>query len=618
MAEIDLVDVTKRFPDGTTAVDDVTFTIQDGEFFILVGPSGCGKSTLLNMIVGLEEITEGELKVDGKVVNDVDPKDRNMAMVFQSYALYPHMTVRENISFPLRLAKMDEAEIAERVDEAARILQLSELLDRKPANLSGGQRQRVAMGRAIVREPAAFLMDEPLSNLDAKLRVQTRTQIARLQNRLKTTTVYVTHDQTEAMTLGDRIALMRRGVVQQLGTPRELYEQPANLFVAGFIGSPAMNFLRARGVRVPGQAAHGGVRPARRGGGRGRRRRPVADRRHPAGELRGRRPGAGGRPPPRAHVHGHDRGRRVDGVGAVRLLHRRRGGGGVGAGPPRRPHAPRTCGPSDEGTQVVARLERASQARQGRGAGAVARRPRPPPVRPRHRGAPQPAQQEEASPPAAAAGETSPSPSRRSRRRRQDQDRTERARTETVERPVPPAGSLRRRRRRILRRPPHPPVELPETRAMGSGKIPGSPSTIARSVVAHSHPPSELVDDLGVPRVGPQQTVPGVGQAQVGVGLRLVGSHQSRLPQQGQGRLVLVPEPALAHVGPLQRVPQRLHHPEAPRLHPLGQAGVALGPGDLDAGPLLGGERHPFQEVPLVGLEGQVGDPEVGRRSRPG
>jgi multiple sugar transport system ATP-binding protein len=245
MAEIDLVHVSKRFPDGTTAVDDITFTIADGEFFILVGPSGCGKSTLLNMIVGLEDITEGELRVDGKVVNDVDPKDRNMAMVFQSYALYPHMTVRENISFPLRLAKMPDDQIATKVDEAARILQLGELLDRKPANLSGGQRQRVAMGRAIVREPAAFLMDEPLSNLDAKLRVQTRTEIARLQNRLETTTVYVTHDQTEAMTLGDRIALMRRGVVQQLGTPRELYEQPANLFVAGFIGSPAMNFLRA-------------------------------------------------------------------------------------------------------------------------------------------------------------------------------------------------------------------------------------------------------------------------------------------------------------------------------------------------------------------------------------
>ncbi|MEA2717042.1 MAG: multiple sugar transport system ATP-binding protein, partial [Actinomycetota bacterium] len=245
MAEIDLVHATKRFPDGTTAVDDATFTIADGEFFILVGPSGCGKSTLLNMIVGLEDISEGEIKVDGKVVNNVDPKDRNMAMVFQSYALYPHMTVRENIGFPLKLAKVPPDKIATQVDEAARVLQLEELLDRKPANLSGGQRQRVAMGRAIVREPAAFLMDEPLSNLDAKLRVQTRTEIARLQHRLKTTTVYVTHDQTEAMTLGDRIALMRRGVVQQLGSPRQLYEQPANLFVAGFIGSPAMNFLRA-------------------------------------------------------------------------------------------------------------------------------------------------------------------------------------------------------------------------------------------------------------------------------------------------------------------------------------------------------------------------------------
>ena len=244
MSEIALDHVTKRFPDGTIAVDDVTFTIQDGEFFILVGPSGCGKSTLLNMIVGLEDISEGELRVGGKVVNDVDPKDRNMAMVFQSYALYPHMTVRENMGFPLKLAKMSKEEIDKRVDEAAAILQLGELLDRKPSNLSGGQRQRVAMGRAIVREPAAFLMDEPLSNLDAKLRVQTRTQIARLQDRLETTTVYVTHDQTEAMTLGDRIALMRRGVVQQLGTPRELYEEPVNLFVAGFIGSPAMNFLR--------------------------------------------------------------------------------------------------------------------------------------------------------------------------------------------------------------------------------------------------------------------------------------------------------------------------------------------------------------------------------------
>ena len=245
MAEIVLDKLTKRFPDGTEAVKQADFTIEDGEFFILVGPSGCGKSTLLNMIVGLEDISDGELRVGGKVVNGLDPKDRNMAMVFQSYAIYPHMTVRENMAFPLKLAKVPQEEIDSRVQEAARILELTEHLDRKPASLSGGQRQRVAMGRAIVREPEAFLMDEPLSNLDAKLRVQTRTEIASLQNRLKTTTVYVTHDQTEAMTLGDRVAVMRKGVVQQVGSPRQLYEHPANLFVAGFIGSPAMNFLRA-------------------------------------------------------------------------------------------------------------------------------------------------------------------------------------------------------------------------------------------------------------------------------------------------------------------------------------------------------------------------------------
>jgi multiple sugar transport system ATP-binding protein len=245
MAEIVLDKVTKRFADGTEAVKQADFTISDGEFFILVGPSGCGKSTLLNMIVGLEDISDGTITVGGEVVNDVDPKDRNMAMVFQSYAIYPHMTVRENIAFPLTLAKMDKAKIKERVDHAAEILQLEELLDRKPANLSGGQRQRVAMGRAIVREPAAFLMDEPLSNLDAKLRVQMRTEISRLQSDLDTTTVYVTHDQTEAMTLGDRVAVLRRGEVQQVGSPRELYTRPANLFVAGFIGSPAMNFFPA-------------------------------------------------------------------------------------------------------------------------------------------------------------------------------------------------------------------------------------------------------------------------------------------------------------------------------------------------------------------------------------
>src|SRR3954453_13432842 len=245
MARIELDHVTKQFADGTEAVHEATFDIEDGEFFILVGPSGCGKSTLLNMIVGLEDIGDGELRIGDRVVNDVDPKDRNLAMVFQNYALYPHMTVRENMAFPLKLKKDPQAEIDKRVDEAARVLELTELLDRKPAAMSGGQRQRGAMGRAIVREPEAFLFDEPLSNLDAKLRVQMRTEIARLQKRFGTTTVYVTHDQTEAMTLGDRVAVLRKGVLQQVGTPRELYNNPVNLFVAGFIGSPSMNFLPA-------------------------------------------------------------------------------------------------------------------------------------------------------------------------------------------------------------------------------------------------------------------------------------------------------------------------------------------------------------------------------------
>jgi len=250
MAQIALHKVSKRFADGTVAVKEADFTIADGEFFILVGPSGCGKSTLLNMIAGIEEVSGGEIQVDGRVVNDVDPKDRNMAMVFQSYAIYPHMTVRENLAFPLKLAKLPQDEIARRVERAAAILELGELLDRKPATLSGGQRQRVAMGRAIVRQPVAFLLDEPLSNLDARLRVQTRTEIARLQRNLGTTTVYVTHDQTEAMTLGQRVAVLRKGEVQQIGTPRELYAEPRNLFVAGFIGSPAMNF-------VPGEIRDG-------------------------------------------------------------------------------------------------------------------------------------------------------------------------------------------------------------------------------------------------------------------------------------------------------------------------------------------------------------------------
>ncbi|ASO18554.1 multiple sugar transport system ATP-binding protein [Actinoalloteichus hoggarensis] len=243
MAEIVLDKVTKQYPDGAVAVKDVDIEIADGEFVILVGPSGCGKSTTLNMIAGLEDISAGELRIGGERVNDRAPKDRDIAMVFQSYALYPHMTVRENMAFPLRLAKVDDATVNSKVAEAAKTLDLTAHLDRKPANLSGGQRQRVAMGRAIVRSPKAFLMDEPLSNLDAKLRVQMRTSVSKLQKKLGTTMVYVTHDQTEAMTLGDRVVVMRGGLVQQIGSPQFLYDHPANLFVAGFIGSPAMNFL---------------------------------------------------------------------------------------------------------------------------------------------------------------------------------------------------------------------------------------------------------------------------------------------------------------------------------------------------------------------------------------
>ena len=252
MAEIVLEHVVKRYPDGALAVDDFNLEIADGEFIILVGPSGCGKSTTLNMVAGLEDITSGKLIIDGQVVNDKAPKDRDIAMVFQSYALYPHMTVGENMGFPLRLAGVDKATIRQKVQEAAEMLELTQHLDRRPSNLSGGQRQRVAMGRAIVRQPKAFLMDEPLSNLDAKLRVQMRTQVSRIQKSLGTTTLYVTHDQTEAMTLGDRVVVMRAGVVQQVGSPSQLYAHPVNLFVAGFIGSPAMNFL-------PGQIQGGGT-----------------------------------------------------------------------------------------------------------------------------------------------------------------------------------------------------------------------------------------------------------------------------------------------------------------------------------------------------------------------
>jgi multiple sugar transport system ATP-binding protein len=246
MAEIKLHDITKRYGDGTEAVKHMNLDIADGEFMILVGPSGCGKSTALRMIAGLEDISEGELSIGDRVVNNLAPRDRDIAMVFQNYALYPHMTVRENMGFALKLAKVPQAEIDKKVDDAARTLDLTEHLERRPANLSGGQRQRVAMGRAIVRDPQVFLMDEPLSNLDAKLRVQMRTEVSRLQRDLSTTMVYVTHDQTEAMTLGDRVAVMRSGVLQQVDTPRVLYNEPANIFVAGFIGSPAMNFFSGR------------------------------------------------------------------------------------------------------------------------------------------------------------------------------------------------------------------------------------------------------------------------------------------------------------------------------------------------------------------------------------
>jgi multiple sugar transport system ATP-binding protein len=245
MAQVAFDRVSKVYPDGTRAVNDVTLDIRDGEFMVFVGPSGCGKTTALRMVAGLEEISEGVLKIGERVVNHVPSRDRDIAMVFQSYALYPHLSVYENIAFGLRLRKLPKSELDDRVKRAAKLLGLEEYLDRKPRALSGGQRQRVAMGRAIVREPAAFLMDEPLSNLDAKLRVQTRAEIAKLQADLGVTTIYVTHDQVEAMTMGDRVAVMRKGELQQVDDPQTLYDRPVNLFVGGFIGSPAMNMLDA-------------------------------------------------------------------------------------------------------------------------------------------------------------------------------------------------------------------------------------------------------------------------------------------------------------------------------------------------------------------------------------
>jgi multiple sugar transport system ATP-binding protein len=252
MAKVELKDVWKIFPGDVTAVREATFTIEDGEFMVVVGPSGCGKSTTLRMVAGLEDISRGTVSIDGRVVNDVAPKDRDIAMVFQNYALYPHMTVYDNMAFGLKMRKYAKAEIDARVREGAEILGLTEYLERKPKALSGGQRQRVAVGRAIVRKPKVFLFDEPLSNLDAKLRAQTRKEIARLHRQLGATMIYVTHDQVEAMTLGDRIVVMDRGYVQQIAPPLELYERPLNRFVAGFIGSPAMNFVDGRLVRENG------------------------------------------------------------------------------------------------------------------------------------------------------------------------------------------------------------------------------------------------------------------------------------------------------------------------------------------------------------------------------
>ena len=245
MGAIDIKSAGKIYPNGTRALEDVNITINDGEFVVLVGPSGCGKTTLLRMVAGLEDITEGEISIGDKTVNDVAPKDRDIAMVFQNYALYPHMSVFDNMAFSLKLRKLPKDEIDQKVKDAAKTLEISELLDRKPKALSGGQRQRVAMGRAIVRNPQAFLMDEPLSNLDAKLRVQMRAELGQLHTQLQTTTLYVTHDQVEAMTMGDRVAVIRKGELQQIDTPREIYSNPKNIFVAGFIGSPSMNFVYA-------------------------------------------------------------------------------------------------------------------------------------------------------------------------------------------------------------------------------------------------------------------------------------------------------------------------------------------------------------------------------------
>ena len=328
MAEVSLRNVVKRF-DDVDVVRNISLDIPDNEFVVLVGPSGCGKSTTLRMIAGLEEITAGDIYIGGEVVNDLPPKDRDIAMVFQNYALYPHMSVFENMSFGLKLRKFPKEEIRKRVDHAARILDITELLDRKPKALSGGQRQRVAMGRAIVRNPKVFLFDEPLSNLDAKLRVQMRTEIKRVHQMVKTTTVYVTHDQVEAMTLADRVVVMNGGVIEQIATPQDLYHHPKTRFVAGFIGSPAMNFLRCRleqngvGLRVrlsdaislPVPASQSAALPG--AGRQGADLRAAARAHHRAAAQRSR---------PAVRIHGDARRRRAHGHGDDGVFHRRRPG----------------------------------------------------------------------------------------------------------------------------------------------------------------------------------------------------------------------------------------------------------------------------------------------------
>ncbi len=310
MATVSLEDINKVYENGFHAIHDLSLDIADQEFLVLVGPSGCGKSTALRMIAGLETITGGKLMIDDRVVNDVEPKDRDIAMVFQNYALYPHMTVFDNIGFALKLARVPKPELDSRVRKAASILELEPYLDRKPGQLSGGQRQRVAMGRAIVRQPKAFLMDEPLSNLDAKLRVQMRAEIARLQRDLGVTTVYVTHDQVEAMTMGDRVAVLKDGYLQQVDTPQNLYDLPTNVFVAAFIGSPSMNLYEGvltlggeSSIQIGDQRLALAPEQIAQASGAAELRRQAGRRRHPAGGLRGRgdRDRRPGRPSPEGH-----------------------------------------------------------------------------------------------------------------------------------------------------------------------------------------------------------------------------------------------------------------------------------------------------------------------------